>query len=272
MDEFGDRMKIYEGIESDRKCLALLPICARLDGKNFSRFTKGLERPYDQRMSDLMIDTSLYLIKETQANIVYTQSDEISLVWYREHYDSQIFFDRRIQKMTSVLASMATYWFNRQLHLFLPEKVGQMAALFDCRVWQVPTLEEAANTILWRELDAAKNSISMAARHYYSHEQLMNLGRTEQMDLLMQVGVNWNNYPAFFKRGVFIQRQKINRPFTAEEIEMLPPKHEARTNPNLVIERHDYIELDMPPFSKVQNRVGVVIFGELPILSEDQND
>ncbi len=51
-DSFGDRMKMYEGAEAQRKFLPGLPIVARLDGRGFSRFTKGLERPYDQRMID----------------------------------------------------------------------------------------------------------------------------------------------------------------------------------------------------------------------------
>ena len=75
--------------------------------------------------------------------------------------------------MVSVVASMTTAFFNAHLAEYLPEKAGELA-LFDCRVWQVPTLEEAANTLLWREFDATKNSISMAARHYYPHEALHN--------------------------------------------------------------------------------------------------
>lgn len=54
-DSFGDRMKMYEGAEAQRKFLPGLPIVARLDGRGFSRFTKGLNRPYDQRMIDAMV-------------------------------------------------------------------------------------------------------------------------------------------------------------------------------------------------------------------------
>ena len=161
MDQFGDRMKLYEHQEAGRRVLPLLPVCARIDGKGFSKFTKGLQRPYDTRLVELMCQTTAYLVQETQACIGYTQSDEISLVWYSDEYKSQIFFDRRVQKMVSVIASITTAFFNAHLAEHLPEKAGELA-LFDCRVWQVPTLEEAANTVLWREFDATKNSISMA--------------------------------------------------------------------------------------------------------------
>ncbi|KKL92895.1 hypothetical protein LCGC14_1880070, partial [marine sediment metagenome] len=106
-DNFGDRMKMYEKAESGRRFMPLLPVYARLDGRSFSRFTKGFNRPYDKRMSEAMIDTTKYLVEETNALIGYSQSDEISLVWYSDSIDSQIFFDGKIQKMVSVLAALA---------------------------------------------------------------------------------------------------------------------------------------------------------------------
>jgi tRNA(His) 5'-end guanylyltransferase len=87
-------------------------------------------------------------------------------------------------------------------------KVSGMAA-FDARAFNVPNLDEAANALLWREIDATRNSVSMAARHYYSHKQLHGQGRADQMDMLMAKGVNWNDYPAFFRRGTYLKRQLL---------------------------------------------------------------
>ena len=258
-------MKEYEYQEAGRRFLPLLPICARIDGKCFSRFTQGLSRPYDQRLSSLMCETTTYLVKETQACIGYTQSDEINLIFYSDNTESQIFFDRRIQKMTSVLSSMATAFFNKNLIKYIPEKQHHLA-IFDCRVWTVPTLIEAANTILWREYDAVKNSISMAARYYYSHKELHNKTSNVMQEMLYAKGINWNDYPPFFKHGTFIQKRKIMRTFTEKELETLPEKHKARTDKNLQIERTDYRELDILSFSKVVNKVGVVFIGEDPVI------
>jgi tRNA(His) guanylyltransferase len=263
MDELGTRMKEYESKESGRRFLPMLPVVARIDGKNFSKFTKGFKRPYDDRMVHLMLNTTIFLVEKTQALIGYTQSDEISLVWYSDSYKSQIFFDGRIQKMTSVLASMATSFFNENRAALLPERENTLA-FFDCRVWQVPNKAEAVNNILWREIDATKNSVSMAARCYYSHKDLHNKGRADMMDMMMEKGVNWNNYPTYFKRGMYIQKQKITRKFTDKEIEKLPKKHEARTNPDLKVERTEVRIVNMPPISKVINRVGVIFNGETP--------
>ena len=70
MDPFSTRMKLYEGKEAQRRFIPLLPIVVRLDGKTFSKFTRGLKRPYDERLSQLMIDTMRYLAQETNARVI----------------------------------------------------------------------------------------------------------------------------------------------------------------------------------------------------------
>lgn len=182
--DFGDRMKIYEQHEAGRRCLPLLPICARLDGRGFSKWTRGLNRPYDQRLSEIMIETTKFLVEESQAKIGYTQSDEISLIFG----ESEVFFDGKIQKLVSILASLATAKFNQEATTKLINHIIKSGlAFFDCRIWTVPNQTEAANTLLWRELDATKNSISMAAQHYYSHKELDKKTSSEKQEMLHQL-------------------------------------------------------------------------------------
>jgi tRNA(His) guanylyltransferase len=266
-DALGDRMKSYEMMEAGRRTMPQLPVIARLDGKNFSSFTRGLARPYDERLSRLMVDATLHLCRETNANCGYTQSDEITLAWYSADPKSQIYFDGRIQKMCSVLAASASVYFGIMLPMFLPEKSG-LLPVFDCRVWTVPTLEEGANTFLWREFDATKNSISMAARCHYSHKQLEDKNGKEMQEMLFQKGVNWNDFPGFFKRGTYVVRKKFTRKFTADELDILPPLHDARKDPNLMVERTEFARVDMPRLASISNRVGVIFLGEDPILEQ----
>lgn len=264
----GDRMKVYEMLEAGRKFLPLLPIVARLDGKGFSKLTRGLARPYDERLSRLMVETVKYLVQETSAVCGYTQSDEITLAWYSDTTEGQIYFDGRIQKMVSVLAAKCSVRFNALLPVFVPEKGGQ-EPVFDCRVWQLPTLEEGANAFLWRERDATRNSISMAAQQLYPHKQLMGKTSSEKQEMLFQKGISWNDYPDFFKRGSYIQRRVVKSRLTVEDLVKLPPLHNARKNPDLEIERTEYRRIDMPSFNRVTNRVGVIFFGEEPQLARE---
>jgi tRNA(His) 5'-end guanylyltransferase len=219
-------------------------------------------------MSSLMVATTKELVEESGACIGYTQSDEISLVFYSPSYDSQVFFNGRKQKMVSVLAAMCSVTFNDLYRGHFGSDANSLA-LFDCRAWQVPSLVEAANALLWREQDATKNAISMAARHYYSHKSLHGKSGKEMQELLFQKGINFNDYPAFFKRGTFVRREVKVRKFSTKELCCLPEKHAARKNPDLMVERTDVVVMDMPKFSTVINRVSVVFSGEKPLTKRE---
>ncbi len=149
-----ERMKFFEKVGTTQRLIPLLPVVCRLDGRSFHNFTKGLKRPYDEGFSNLMIETMDYLAKETNACFSYCQSDELTLAWYSSKMKNQIFFDGRVNKMTSILAAMCSVYFNRKLPKHLPVKYEEKYPLFDCRVWNLPTLEEGANAFLWRERDA----------------------------------------------------------------------------------------------------------------------
>jgi len=56
-DSLGDRMKMYESTTTSRTIFKGQPIVARLDGKSFHTFTRGLARPYDERLKNLMVAT-----------------------------------------------------------------------------------------------------------------------------------------------------------------------------------------------------------------------
>lgn len=258
-DSLGDRMKDYERRETSRAFLPMLPIYARIDGRCFSSFTRGMERPFDPAMVSAMVATTRRLIEETQARIGYTQSDEISLVWLADEPKSEMFFGGKAQKMASVLASLATAAFTRAV---LDGPLAEYAARlphFDARVFQLPTRTEAANAFLWREMDATKNAISMAARHYYSAKALHGKTGPEMQEMLFAKGVNFNDYPAFFKRGTFLRRVTGCRELTDDERERIPAEH--RPNVGQKVIRSWVSELDMPRFTSVANREAVIFDG-----------
>lgn len=265
--DLGDRMKYYEAFESYRELCIGLPVIARMDGICFSSFTHGLVRPFDKDFSKLMVATAEALMHGFGANAAYTQSDEITLGWAPPTADdfAEFFCGGRIQKLTSRLSAFTSVYFNRRLPEFLPDKV-QEQPIFDARVFSVPNTLEAANQFLWREQDCTKNSISMAARHYFSHADVQNKNGSELQEMLFQkYNINWNDYPSAFKRGTFLVRRRVSTAFTPEELATLPPKHRAHADPSLVIERNKVIIVEhLPPFSKVTNRVGFLFNGEEP--------
>ncbi len=265
--DIAHRMKAYEFPETSRKFMPHLPIVIRLDGRNFSKLTKNFDRPFDMSMIHVMQCVTKDLCEETNALIGYTQSDEISLILYTDKLKTQVYFNGKIFKIVSGLAAKCSVLFNKYANEFL-SSVGteDFMATFDCRAFQVPSKIEAVNALMWREFDATKNSISALAQSQFSHKDLMNKNSGEKQDMLHSIGINWNDYQVSCKRGSYIQKLVEVRRYTNTELEKLPIKHLARTNPDLEIERTDFRLCDMPPISTVYNRVEVVFENAEPMV------
>lgn len=264
-DEFGDRMKAYEAVETSRRLDVSLPIYARIDGRSFSRFTRGMERPFDARMSHAMIDTVSYLVEATHARIGYTQSDEISLVWLAEGERADILFSGKVQKMVSVLASMAAAKFAT----VCPTGFEGRLPHFDCRVFQLPSKTEAANTFLWRAMDARKNSISMAAQSRFSPKQLHGKRQADMLAMLAEAGVDFEvAYPGFFKDGTFARRKTVERLLTPDELAAIPEPH----RPSGPVARTVIETLSGLRFREVMNRVAFIFEGDEPAILRAKED
>lgn len=255
-DEFGNRMKAYEAVETARKLDPMLPIYARIDGRAFSSFTRGMGRPFDARMTAAMVETTKHLVHETNARIGYTQSDEISLVWLADTPESDVLFSGKVQKMCSVLASMAAAKFAT----VTPEGYGHRLPHFDCRVFQLPSREETANAFLWRAMDARKNAISMVAQAHFSHKALFGKDQRAMLAMLDAAGVDFESFPVVHRRGAFIRRTARERELTTDELARIPEKH----RPTGPVMRSEMVVLDMPPFNKVINRAAVIFDGAEP--------
>lgn len=258
-EAMGDRHKAFEARETMHKLMPGLPVLVRLDGRAFHTFTRGLQRPYDPRLSRAMVETTKYLVDETHASVGYTQSDEISLAFPCLDVTKPMLYDGRVQKLCSVLAAMATAKFNEQIVANIPEK-ARLLPLFDARVYQYPTLELAAESFLWRETDATRNSLTMAAGAFYSHKELHKAGYAQKHEMLFAKGINWNDYPAFFKRGTYVRRESMLKELSPAELSRIPAKH----RPSGPVMRTVLREMDMPPLARVENQIDVLFRGSAP--------
>ena len=175
-----------------------------------------------------MQETMKYLCENIQGCVFgYTQSDEITLILvdYKK-LNSDAWFDYEVQKICSIAASMATLAFNKFFYkevarycyaipkdeegrLFkesytqwdLYQRAADNGAMFDARCFNIPR-EEVTNLIYWRQLDATRNSIQMVGQANFSHSELQNKSCNDIQDMLMlQTGINWNDFPTHQKRG-----------------------------------------------------------------------
>ena len=95
-------MKEFE-VYSSLKVPRNSKIIVRLDGRSFHKLAKDLklQKPYDDNFYKVMANVCEDLFKEFSPILVYTFSDEISLLM------DKIPFDGRIEKINSVTASFA---------------------------------------------------------------------------------------------------------------------------------------------------------------------
>lgn len=243
-DPRGDYLKSVEQEEAGRRADRESVIMCRLDGKSFHTFTRGLRRPYDQRLSSLMIDTTKYLVAESGALVGYTQSDEISLCWklnLDKNPEASFPYDGKYQKIASIMASMAGAFFNKNLEKYLPEKVDTLP-VFDARVWSVSDLDEALSNFQWRQNDAIKNSITMAAQAHWNHRKLHGVGSEKKKQMLREIGQPWEVMPTAFKMGSFVKRKSYEVQMTNSELASIPEKH--RPNGPITRSRIEVLDIE----------------------------
>ena len=239
--KIGDRMKLYESL-SLTQAMPKLPLIVRFDGKGFSKYTSNLSRPYCPILQDAMDQVTKDLCEYTNAVVGYTQSDEITLILHTEKPESSIFFDGKIHKIVSVLASYCTLQFSKY------HNNQNKLALFDCRAFTVPSKVEACNVLLWREYDATRNSIQMAARAFFSHNQCHCKNGKQLQELLMTKNINWNDYPARFKRGQYFKR--------VEKEYEIPQEYSLKAGEKYI--RKEYNKVYFPVLTKLANPVETI--------------
>lgn len=190
-----------------------------LDGRSFSKMVKKkFELPFDDNFIDMMNETAKYICKKIQgALFAYVQSDEISILLSDK---GDTFFGGRLNKMQSIIASMAASKFNQLMMLYNlengvklndPMKIVESTNLvdFDCKVWNVPTFNDAIAWFMYRQLDCIRNSKQQAAQTYLSFAQLLNQNTDKQITLLkVNKGIDWETeYDDGKKYGRFIYKE-----------------------------------------------------------------
>jgi tRNA(His) guanylyltransferase len=192
--------------------MAVLPgawTILRVDGRSFSRFTEDrFDKPFDLRFSQLLTDAAKALLVEFGGCYAYTESDEISVLL---DPGSEI-FGRGVEKLVSLSAAVTSAAFTHA--------AGEPAH-FDSRVWVGTGLGDVVDYFSWRQADAARSALNG-----WCYWTLRKGGQTRQEatraldganaavknELLFQHGVNFNELPAWQRRGVGLWWETYERP------------------------------------------------------------
>ena len=238
-DDLGNRMKEqYENRTRyflPRRTYSII----RVDGKAFHTLTRGCAKPFDRTLMTAMQQTAVRLCREIQgARFAYTQSDEISILMCDfDKITTSAWFDGNLQKIVSISSAVATAEFNKNW-----DCLGQgKSALFDARVFTIPDAVEVENYFIWRQQDATRNSIEMAARALYSHKELHKKNGKVLQDMMHRKGVNWNDYQVDEKRGSCVVK-------TQELVDGAPRNRWVVDMPPVFTQDRNYLRSRIPGF------------------------
>lgn len=212
-DSLGARQKAYEKAY-DFEITRRTPIMIRCDGKSFSRLCRKLKKPYESFLLEAIAHTMFDVACEISGCVfAYAQSDEITFVLRNDQsLESEPWFGNRVQKIASVAASSTTLAFNKAL-TELDVKLDLCGdAIFDARVWAMPTIGEVVNAIIWRQQDCVRNAVSGSAQVILGKKfgkktalkMLNGVHTKEKIELInKECGISFEEeYPSSFRMGV----------------------------------------------------------------------
>jgi tRNA(His) 5'-end guanylyltransferase len=192
--------------------MAVLPgawTILRVDGRSFSRFTEDrFDKPFDLRFSQLMTGSAKVLLTEFGARYAYTESDEISVLLDPR---SEI-FGRGVEKLVSLSASITSAAFTHA--------AGEPAH-FDSRVWVGTGPADVVDYFSWRQADAARSALNGwcywtlrkgGQSRQEATKALEGANASAKNEMLFQHGVNFNELPAWQRRGVGLWWETYERP------------------------------------------------------------
>lgn len=204
-----DRIESYQD-QTESKLLNKLPIITVVNGRAFATITSVLDKPYSEKFSECMLTTTLKLCSEIEgAFFGYYYNDEIVIVSRNDQSsDTSPWLDNKIQKIASLSSSIATLQFNTSLVELELNLMGD--AHFYSKVFTVPNINEAINTIIYKQQQNFYTSIQCAC--FYEllkkydkgsiKEMIQGLSFDEKIELLSQeCGIDFNQYSSIFRRG-----------------------------------------------------------------------
>ena len=223
-----DKCNYYRDLTDYR----LMPNCyimVMIDGKNFSKLVKNkFNKPFDDWFISTMDKTAVHLCKEVQNCVcAFVQSDEISLI-IKDNTLTSSPFEGRLCKLQSVIPSIATSFFNKELikrNLIAGMSIDDITNMpdycFDCKAWTVPSINDAMSWILYRQIDCIRNSKQQFAQTYMTHKSLLNKDTDMQVALCLETtGNDWNAIEDNKKYGRLFYKLPVKK-YTPDGIEYI---------------------------------------------------
>lgn len=184
------------------------PIILRIDGANFKNYTKCFNKPFDEIISEAMIESCQTLCKQIQGvKLGFTHSDELSIIFTaNDNENTDGWFGLEKSKMISHATSIAVGTFNSFLTNNIDEIISP--AKFDCRINNYP-VEKVRDYIVWRSNSCFTNALNSISSHYFSHKELLEKSNSERIKMLIEKQIDVFSYPLKYLTGTFFIKEPV---------------------------------------------------------------
>jgi tRNA(His) 5'-end guanylyltransferase len=192
-----------------------LPIITVLNGRNFSKTTSLLDRPFSLKFIELLSATMLKLMAEVDGTLFgYVFSDKIIIVSRNDQTEyTDAWQAGNIQKIVSSCASIATAECNKFAHNNGIDLLG--AAIFTAQVFTLQNMQDVIKFLMSKQQDAFHIAVSSACFHemmkkynigYVKNAMATKTAREKIEILANEFNVDFYSYALPFYRGVAAYR------------------------------------------------------------------
>ena len=167
---------------------------------NQKREEQDLERVYQEFSTDLSVLVKMF--KTVVGNDV-EQIVKMCLLGFKEQVSNDVIrspkavFDSRTMCFNIDEIKEFDYW---------KEKIAEDSTLISEPLDRI----EAHNNIFWRFDNCVRNSKSSLAQAHFSHKQLHKKSCNDMLEMLLEVGIDWNLLDDKYKYGCMCVREEVN--------------------------------------------------------------
>lgn len=185
----------------------------RLDGCSFGTFTREMDRPFDMRFAEAMIQTTEDILLKFNCLTGFTQSDEITL------YFPPCFIDKgqthlysgRTQKLCSIIAAYTSVRFNTHMkcHQWSDAVKNKLdkGVYFDARIIIPENDTDVLNCFLWRQqYECRRNAVMAIAQSNFSSKELHGVSCRKAEELLLEKGCPVESFPDSCLYGTYVKK------------------------------------------------------------------
>ncbi len=200
----------------------------RLSGRAFTKATKNIKKQFNYNFVDAMLYTARDLLNEFQPSSVFTQSDEIIMVFPAQENNNVHLYGGNISKICSSISAFASVKFTNYIYNSIYSQMNEnhdanneikednnesndinYEFIFVANIISVSEEEEISEILYWNSFkDGYRNCINMILKDY-CEDDYSRLNTQERLEKLKEYNFDFDTIPNYIKYGWIIKNENV---------------------------------------------------------------